>query len=502
MFQKKNFFNYIYIINSINLVLVKGKSNKNKNRIYNNTDIDTDIISDSEIISDTQIISDSEIISDTQIISDNEIISDTQIISDSEIISDTDIISDSEIISDTQIISDSEIISDTQIISDSEIISDTEIIPDVTDGPIHENNNCIQNQCSKLDKNIINIGLTWDYDDKDIYDLDLSLEGLDKYNYLVGRVYFANTNSLNGSANLSRDSMNGNEFGEDETITINLDKIPNDVLTLVILINNFSNKTLLRTKNAYARIYELDSKNEIDSYCINNTKNGSFFLYGLIERKNENESWNFRRMYEIYEDRTRMYYTIFLNNFESKEVNHPISNEKLLTKGLIININDSIIYIGLGWENYARMVYDLDIFIITFDKYNNMINIINFNNSILFESCGFSFNDNKIGNGKEDDEILSVNYTLIDPNIFSFAIIVNNFKGYNLNGLKSAYIRLYFSDKLLGCYSFEKEINVNGILFGIFKKNDSNSSWIFEVINSPLIIDKTQDYIYQIKNMT
>ena len=218
MFQKKNFFNYIYIINSINLVLVKGKSNKNKNRIYNNTDIDTDIISDSEIISDTQIISDSEIISDTQIISDNEIISDTQIISDSEIISDTDIISDSEIISDTQIISDSEIISDTQIISDSEIISDTEIIPDVTDGPIHENNNCIQNQCSKLDKNIINIGLTWDYDDKDIYDLDLSLEGLDKYNYLVGRVYFANTNSLNGSANLSRDSMNGNEFGEDETI--------------------------------------------------------------------------------------------------------------------------------------------------------------------------------------------------------------------------------------------------------------------------------------------
>ena len=193
---------------------------------------------------------------------------------------------------------------------------------------------------------------------------------------------------------------------------------------------------------------------------------------------------------------------LFLNNFESKEVNHPISNEKLLTKGLIININDSIIYIGLGWENYARMVYDLDIFIITFDKYNNMINIINFNNSILFESCGFSFNDNKIGNGKEDDEILSVNYTLIDPNIFSFAIIVNNFKGYNLNGLKSAYIRLYFSDKLLGCYSFEKEINVNGILFGIFKKNDSKSSWIFEVINSPLIIDKTQDYIYQIKNMT
>jgi len=199
------------------------------------------------------------------------------LISDTEIISYTDIISESEIISETQIISDTEIISYTDIISESEIISDTEIIPDITDGPIHENNDCIQNQCFKLDKNIINIGLTWDYDDKDIYDLDISLEGLDKYNYLVGRVYFANTNNLNGSANLSRDSMNGNEFGEDETITMNLDKIPNDVLTLVILINNFSNKTLLREKNLYARIYELNSKNEMDSYCINNTKNASFF---------------------------------------------------------------------------------------------------------------------------------------------------------------------------------------------------------------------------------
>ncbi len=94
------------------------------------------------------------------------------------------------------------------------------------------------------------------------------------------------------------------------------------------------------------------------------------------------------------------------------------------------------------------MVYDLDIFIITFDNYNNVIIIININNSKLFEFSGFSFNDNKIGNGKEDDEILSKNYTLLDPNIFSFAIIVNNFKGYILNGLKSAYIRLYCSDKL------------------------------------------------------
>ena len=39
------------------------------------------------------------------------------------------------------------------------------------------------------------------------------------------------------------------------------------------------------------------------------------------------------------------------------------------------------------------------------------------------------------------------------------------------------------------------------IKVGKIKKNDSNSSWAFEVVNSPLIIDKTQDYIYQIKNI-
>ena len=130
-------------------------------------------------------------------------------------------------------------------------------------------------------------------------------------------------------------------------------------------------------------------------------------------------------------------------------------------------------------ESYPKKIYDLDISIICFDRFNNYDTIINFNNQISLSNLLdiLLFGDNRIGNGKEDDEKIYINLNSLNHNnIYSLAVIINNFKGFKLNELKSSYVRIYTDNQPIGCYPFGNTIEENGLLFGFFKgSNDINS---------------------------
>lgn len=88
----------------------------------------------------------------------------------------------------------------------------------------------------------------------------------------------------------------------------------------------------------------------------------------------------------------------------------------------------------------------------------------------------------------------------MNENIYSLALVVNSFKGFKLNRLKSNYIRISKYYDSLGYYSFDNEFNENGLLLGFFKKNNF-SDWTFEVMNLPLSINEIQNSVYIIKQI-
>ena len=103
------------------------------------------------------------------------------------------------------------------------------------------------------------------------------------------------------------------------------------------------------------------------------------------------------------------------------------------------------------------------------------------------------YGDNRIGNSIMSDEIISIRFPSLfetsNSKIISIAVIINSFKGYKLNELKSGYIKIRIS-YFYGCFDIGKRIDKNGLLFGFIKiiENKDILQLKFETMIIPLEI--------------
>jgi len=388
---------------------------------------------------------------------------------------------------------------------ETEIYIDSTHIPTIinSDDNINiEEKECLEDQCILINSNHINIYLNWDYVPIYFYDLDLSLEGLDENNNLIEKVYFDNLNGFNGAINLNTDNKYGYQINNlTEIISINLTKIQDNIKSLIILINSFYKEDILNSRNAYISIYEMPSNKQklINQFWLNNTKSGVMFFYGIIE-KNGTNKWIFRKMYESFENTNLNYSYIFLEQYNIQKLY--CNGENVLSNGTIIdlyskynNTNLNYIYVDLGWENYPKMILDLDIIMILFDERNNYIETVYYAHNYSNYADIYFYGDNRIGNNISNDETISIRFQSLFKNsnskIFSIAVVINSFKGYKLNELKSAYIKLDSNPRffdLYRCFYIVKRIDKNGLLFGFFKKKE-NSYLQFKTMIIPLEIN-------------
>ena len=174
--------------------------------------------------------------------------------------------------------------------------------------------NCNKGQSIIINSNMINIGFGWDNNNiSNINDLYLSIDGLDKNNYLIDTNYSWKLKGLNKSVTFSNYKFREEDYKDKETFKINLDKIPDNIYALAIILTCANKNSILKIKTEYIRIYEEDTKNEISHYLLNNIKDGVSFLCGIIERKRKNNKWIFRSIYESLEERNISYYKKFFN---------------------------------------------------------------------------------------------------------------------------------------------------------------------------------------------
>ena len=174
--------------------------------------------------------------------------------------------------------------------------------------------NCIQGKCKFINSNIINIEFRLNnnnyFNNNDLY---LSIDGLNKNNNLIDKIYFGKLEGLNGSITLFNYNLRREDYKVKETLKINLDKIPYNISSLAVIINSNNNNNLLKIKGGYVRIYDEDTQNEISNFLLDNIKDGVIFLYGTIERTAQNNNWIFRRISKSLEERNISYNKIYLS---------------------------------------------------------------------------------------------------------------------------------------------------------------------------------------------
>ena len=331
------------------------------------------------------------------------------------------------------------------------------------------------------------VGLGWDFTGKETFDLDASITGFDeKYNVLEA-IYYGNKKGLKGSVIHFGDNLTGEGEGDDEVIQVNLKSVPENVYYLAVTINSYSKNSLIKAQSAYIRLYT--NNYSIGRYTLARTKDCIGLLLGVFQRYEAQNTWYFRCMADpirgnvvtqSYEDIKTLLgnYTIGKDGGKNY-VQHPLPGEPLFDFNKWQKVDNRFTYIGLGWDIQQGSNFDLDASIITFDEKNNLSEIIFHRNLHSSNNAIIHYGDNRTGVGEGDDEVLSIDFANIPPNIFSLAVIINSFKGNSLVSIMNAFIRLYDQTKFIGVNVLEQCPECTGLLLGIFKKEEKTGFWYF-----------------------
>jgi tellurium resistance protein TerZ len=110
----------------------------------------------------------------------------------------------------------------------------------------------------------VRMGLAWDAAKKrglfgarsQSIDLDASALLFDATGVLVDQVWFKQLNSLDGAVHHTGDNLTGDGDGDDESIQVDLSRLPSTVATLVFVVNSFTGQDFSQIENATCRLLD------------------------------------------------------------------------------------------------------------------------------------------------------------------------------------------------------------------------------------------------------
>lgn len=149
------------------------------------------------------------------------------------------------------------------------------------------------------------IGLGWDpvrsfFGGADM-DIDASVICIDDKGRKEDVVYFGNLRHRSGAIEHYGDNLTGAGDGDDEQIEINLEKIPEKINRLAIIINIYSayrrNQHFGKVKNCFVHASDIDSGKELVYYDIDGNFDGKTGIF-VADIYRHNGEWKFKAIGE------------------------------------------------------------------------------------------------------------------------------------------------------------------------------------------------------------
>lgn len=133
-------------------------------------------------------------------------------------------------------------------------------------------------------------------------DLDASCLLFDANRRQVDQVWFRQLKSTDGSIVHSGDNRTGAGDGDDETINVDLSRLPATVQTLVFTVNSFQGDTFEKIANAYCRLIDLTNGKELARYDL--TGSGSHTGQVMARLTRDSAGWDMKAIGERTTGRT------------------------------------------------------------------------------------------------------------------------------------------------------------------------------------------------------
>jgi len=157
----------------------------------------------------------------------------------------------------------------------------------------------LEKQTSGLSK--ISMGLGWDVAKPSGFfaklvggateiDLDASCILFDAQKEVLDNIWFQQLQSKDGSIQHSGDNRTGEGDGDDESIHVDLTRLPAKVQTLVFTVNSFQGQTFEKIDNAYCRILDQSSRKELARFDLTGKGSHTGMVMAVLQRTSS--GWN------------------------------------------------------------------------------------------------------------------------------------------------------------------------------------------------------------------
>ncbi len=141
----------------------------------------------------------------------------------------------------------------------------------------------------------IHMGLGWDaakgrFGRTKAIDLDASCMVFDTGNNLIDSVWFRQLKSNDGSIQHTGDNRTGKGEGDDESIEVDLDRLSQNAVTLVFVVNSFTGQDFSKIENATCRLVDRDTNQEFARYDLTGSGSHTAQIMAKVSRKSG--SWS------------------------------------------------------------------------------------------------------------------------------------------------------------------------------------------------------------------
>jgi len=133
-------------------------------------------------------------------------------------------------------------------------------------------------------------------------DLDASCIAFDGRREVVDAIWFGQLESRDGCIRHSGDNLTGEGDGDDESITIDLQRLAAQVETLVLTVNSFRGQTFDKVANAFGRVVDNRTGRELARFDISDTGPHTGLILASVSR--QGGEWVFKAIGERAGGRT------------------------------------------------------------------------------------------------------------------------------------------------------------------------------------------------------
>jgi tellurium resistance protein TerZ len=133
-------------------------------------------------------------------------------------------------------------------------------------------------------------------------DLDASAVLYDAGKLVVDQVWFQQLKSRDGSVLHSGDNLTGDGDGDDESVTVHLDRLPSSVTQIVFLVNSFTGQNFSQIENAFCRLVDETTGQEIARYDL--TGSGTHTAQVMAKVSRDGAGWSMTAIGSIANGRT------------------------------------------------------------------------------------------------------------------------------------------------------------------------------------------------------